>query len=179
MASDNNKMYGVVNGLYFCNQERTEELNSRISERNIPSQPLQPEFSIRPVSTKPALMPILDQRASVSVPLKSFPVFNTNQIFNPGTAQAPWSGFATNINTESRLRNQFFALQRCEQSEYVPSSSSSLFNAYVPNLSPEQQPFPNLFEKPELPPFNPNPMNLGDQILNNSTRVQLQNACSK
>ena len=44
-------MYGVVNGLYYCNLDRNLELDNRIYERNIPSAQLQPSFSIRPVST--------------------------------------------------------------------------------------------------------------------------------
>ena len=40
------------------------------------------------------------------------------------------------------------------------------------------QPFPDLFNKPEFDPFNPNTLDLGGKILNNSTRVQLLDACS-
>ena len=84
-----------------------------------------------------------------------------------------------NVNTESKLRNQFFALQRCEQAEYVPSSTIDLFVPYVPKLTTsKQQPFPDLFEQQEFEPFNPNPLDLGGKILNNSTRVQLQDACN-
>jgi hypothetical protein len=42
----------------------------------------------------------------------------------------------------------------------------------------QKQPFPDLFQKPEFEPFNPNPLDLGGKILNNSTRVQLQDACN-
>ena len=37
-----NKMYGVVNGYFRCNNDRVDDLNNRISERNIPSKSLQP-----------------------------------------------------------------------------------------------------------------------------------------
>ena len=40
---------------------RTEELNQRISSRNIPSNQLQAQFDIRPVSSKYAKMPIVDR----------------------------------------------------------------------------------------------------------------------
>ncbi len=171
-------MQGVVNGVFICQQERTQQLNDRISKRNLPSAPLQPQYSIRPVSTKYALMPIVDQRTKPSIPLKSYPVYNTKQVFNPGTAQAPWSGYSMNVNTESKLRNQFFALQKCEQAEYIPDSKSNLYNSYKPNLTNHQQPFPKLFEQPDFEPFNPNTLDLGGKILNNSTRVQLQDACN-
>ena len=172
-------MQGVVDGVFICQQERTEQLNQRISRRNIPSGPLQPQYSMRPVSTKYALMPIVDQRVKPTVPLKSYSVYNTKQTFNPGNAQAPWSGFSMNVNTESKLRNQFFALQKCEQAEFVPDSRSSLYNPYVTNLTQHQQPFPQLFEPPDFEPFNPNTLDLGGNLLNNHTRIQLQDACSK
>ena len=53
-----NKLYGVVNGLYQCNLDRASELSERMYERNIPSSTLQPQFSIRPVSTKYDILPI-------------------------------------------------------------------------------------------------------------------------
>ena len=117
-------MFGVINGLYTCNHERVDEINNRISDRNLPSNSLQPQYSIRPVPTKYGYMPILDQYKKTSVPLNTYTPYSLNNTFNPGTAQAPWNGFSNNINTESTLRNQFFALQNCEQSEFVPSSNS-------------------------------------------------------
>ena len=163
-----NKMYGVVNGVMICQQERTDELNQRLSGRNFPSAPLQPEFSLRPVSTKYALLPIVDQRVKPTVPLKTYPVYNTSQVFNPGNAQAPWNGFSNNINVESQLRNQFFALQRCEQSEFVPSSDSDLYKTTV-SYKAVNQTHPLLFDKPEFAPFNPNTLNCAENIFNNST----------
>ena len=41
-------MFGVINGLYTCNHERVDEINNRISDRNLPSNSLQPQYSIRP-----------------------------------------------------------------------------------------------------------------------------------
>ena len=108
-----NETYGIVDGVYYCGINRTQELNSRIAERNIPSSYLQPQFSMRPVSTKYALLPIVDRRAKSSVPIKTTTTYNPKVTFNPGTAVAPWSGFVSNINKESELRNMYFALQRC------------------------------------------------------------------
>ena len=41
-------MYGVVDGVYYCNLERVQQLSDRMYERNIPSEPLKPELSPRP-----------------------------------------------------------------------------------------------------------------------------------
>lgn len=159
----------MIDGGMFCNVGRDLELSNRIAERNVPSAPLQPKFSIRPVSTKYALLPIVDRRAPATVPIRVEPTYNTRKVFNPGTAQAPWSGFAANVNKESELRDQFFALQRCDQGAYIPSSKSDLYQTQVtPQMV--QQPFPGLFERPVLDPFNPDPCRLATHMFNNSTR---------
>ena len=171
---DSASMYGVVHGLYECNQSRTEELNDRIAVRNIPSSILQPSFSIRPVSTKYAMLPIVDRRPVPKEPIMKAPRYNISTTFNPGNATAPWGGYASTVNDESRLRNQFFALQKCGQSSYIPSSNSELYNSVVVSR-PQQQPFPNLFREESFSTFDPNVCNLGNNMFDNCTRVQLKN----
>ena len=164
-------MYGVVDGAYYCNLGRTLELSERMAARNVPSAPLQPSFGIRPVSTKYAMLPIVDRRAPVSVPLKVEPTYNPGRVFNPGTGQAPWSGFASQVNTESVLRDQFFALQRCEQGQYVPSTASSLYQNNMPAPSqPVRHPHAGLFVEPTLASFDPDPCHLATKLFNNDTR---------
>ena len=165
-------MFGVVQGVYYCGMARTEDLNKRIAERNLPSAPLEPQFSMRPVSTKYSLLPIVDQRPRSEVPIITRPTYNVKTTFNPGTAQAPWSGFATQVNEESKLRNQFFALQRCEQPNYVPPSSSDMYQVAVSGRQ-EHQPFPGLFQSQAFAPFNPNSCNTGYNLFDNCTRQQL------
>ena len=167
------KMYGVVDGIYYCNQERTDELNNRIAVRNIPSAPLQPQYAVRPVSTKYDMMSIVDRRPKSTVPLKSYPVYNIASTFNPGSAVAPWSGFASEVDDESRLRNEFFALQKCEQAEYVPSTKSDMYEVTVDSTN-ETQPHPDLFRQQEFAPFNPNTCNTGKMFFDNHTRQQIK-----
>ena len=173
-------MYGVINGVYYCNIARVEELNQRIADRNIPSNLLQPQFSIRPVSTKYSHLPIVDHRQKSNIEIERYPTYSTTKTFNPGTSQAPWNGFAANINTESTLRNQFFALQNCEQSNYIPSSKSDMYQINVNNGKPMQQPFPNLFQEQEFAPFDPNECGVGKELWGNCTRQQLydSNCCN-
>ena len=60
-------MSDKVNGVYYqCNLVRYG-LSDRIAQRNMPSRPLQPQFSMRPVSTKYALLPIIDRRAPATI----------------------------------------------------------------------------------------------------------------
>ena len=176
IMANNYSMQGVTKGVYICQQERVDELNNRISARTFPSASLQPQYSLRPTSTKYSLMPIVDQRVRPTIPLATYPVYNPKHTFNPGNAQAPWSGFSTNINTESKLRNQFFALQRGEQHEYVPESASDLYTSQRFRNTTNEITHAGLFKPHEFASFNPNPLNLGGLIFHNSTRAQLQDS---
>jgi hypothetical protein len=175
-------MNGGLNEELFCNSNRVEDLNKRIYSRNIPSQKLQSQFDIRPVSTKYAIMPIFDRREISTVPIEKMPIYNIEHTFNPGNDQGPWSGFASNINNESRLRNQFFAQQRADQAAYIPSTKSDMYNVEVIG-QPVQQPFPDLFANQVFMPFNPNVCGIGGNLFDNCVRQQLknytmQNACT-
>ena len=160
-----------------CASQITNSINKRISDRNIPSSILQPYLSVRPVMTKYSIMPIVDPRKPIQVPMEQLPTFSPHTTFNPGNTQSPWSGFASSINTESDLRNQIFALQKCSQSVYVPESSSDLYHvSFQPEKSGNQyQPFPGLFQNESFSSFNPNPYSasVGNELFNNNTRVQI------
>jgi hypothetical protein len=173
MTSNNSNE--CIFGGYENSSQITNEMNMRIYNRNVPSHMLQPYLSVRPVMTKYSFMPIVDPRAPISVPMEQQPVYNVHTTFNPGNTQSPWSGFASNINNESILRNQVFALQNCSQSVYVPSSDSDLYQySFKPEKSGNYcQPFPGLFRKEHFNEFNPNIENIGDGIFMNHTRQQL------
>jgi len=133
------------------------ETNKRMYDRNLPSGMLQPYISVRPVMTKYSILPIVDPRKDLTVNMPVYPTYNMSQTFNPGNDEGPWSGFASQINTESDLRNQIFALQRCPQSVYVPNSTSDLYqSSFTPKMN-YLQPFPDLFKEEQFNEFNPNP----------------------
>jgi hypothetical protein len=161
-------------GFRECSSQIANSINNRIYDRNIPSHMLQPYLSVRPVMTKYSIMPIVDPRTPIKTPLRQQPIYNTNEVFNPGNAQAPWSGFATNINLESELRNQVFSLQSCSQSVYVPSTESDLYKFQFKQKNNVQQPFPGLFQKEHFNSFNPNPENIGNGLFQNCTRQQIK-----
>jgi len=152
-------------------------MNKQTYVRNIPSQPLQPYLEARSVLTKYSIMPIIDPRREINTPLIQQATYNPRQIFNPGNVneRGPWSGFASNINDESELRGQIFALQECSQATYVPESKSSLYNVHWKSR-PVNQPFPDLFKKEEFGPtdLNSDPNIMGVSIFNNATRQQLK-----
>jgi hypothetical protein len=159
-----------------CVSKIHAQTNTRIYDRNIPSQMLQPYLDVRPVMTKYSHMPIVDPRKELNVKMEQMPTYNSNAVFNPGNSKSPWSGFSSNVNLESELRNQIFALQKCSQSVYVPNSGSDLYNySFNPN-TPQNQSHSLLFQKNDFCDFNPNPDDLivGSEIFNNSTRTQVK-----
>lgn len=155
------------------NSEKQHIMNVREYSRNVPSQPLQQYFDARPVSTKYSLMPIVDPRKPNNVHVTQMPIYNPEQTFNPGNTFGPWSGYASNVNRESVLRNQIYALQKCSQSVYIPSSKSDLYNHKF-QQTPVEQPFPYLFNEQHFDHFNPNPNGLSRSLFNNATRVELR-----
>ena len=160
-----------------CVSKIHEQTNTRIYDRNIPSQMLQPYLNVRPVMTKYSHMPIVDPRKELNVKLEQMPTYNSHAVFNPGNSKSPLSGFSTNVNLESELRNQIFSLQKCDQSVYVPNSSSDLYN-YSFNITNtnQNQAHSLLFQQNNFCDFNPNPDDtlVSSNIFYNSTRSQLK-----
>jgi hypothetical protein len=104
------------------NFDYDNELNKRLENRNTPSQPLQPLFDFRPLSTKYTIMHGFDkpiQRVQQTY-------YNPYEVFNPGD-RAPIDYFMRNVDVESTLRSQFFALQTAPQAVYVPEMNSQLY----------------------------------------------------
>ena len=175
----NSTMNPITNALdkILCTGSiRTMEINDRIYNRNIPSHQLQPVFDIRPIQTKYTVLPTKDVHPPTHIPIKKEPVYNVEKVFNPGTSQSPWSGFATNINTESTLRNQFFALQRADQKAFIPSSDSELFNERTPTVNTHQEiPFKYLNNQPSFKNYCPNAFEVAANTFHNCTRQQIKN----
>lgn len=154
--------------------QRQQTIYLRSYERNIPSQILQPYLDSRPVQTKYSILPVIDLRKQIETPLVQQSTYTPETIFNPGNDSGPWSGYVSNINHESELRNQIFALQSCSQAAYVPSSKSDLYQLKWNNNNNNNQPFPELFKKEKFSPNNPNqnPNKIGFALFNNATRQQ-------
>ena len=155
--------------------EIQDSINNRICDRNRPSKPLQPYLDVRPVMTKYSILPIVDPRAKINVPMEQQPVYSPEKVFNPGSSQGPWSGYASAINTESELRNQIYALQSCPQATYVPSSKSDLYEYNLYNGSTNIGEFQGLFKEEKFEKFNPNTENIANELFNNYTRQDIRN----
>ena len=159
---------------YSClpSSKLQNDINNKIYDRNIPSSTLQSYLDVRPVSTKYSRFPIVDPRKTLNIPFKQESTYNVQYTFNPGNKISPWSGFASNVNIESELRNQIYAIQKYSKSVYVPDSSSDLYNPIINNTNSENE---LVFKKEIFDNFNPNTENLGYLKFNNCTRQQLRN----
>ena len=102
--------------------QREQIINTRISNRNIPSQELEPLLSFYPKSTKYIQQSILDSRNTPNT--KKYEIYSTTQTFNPGS-KSPWQGYVNAINIETELKNQ---VPVSRSNVYVPTSTSDLYN---------------------------------------------------
>jgi len=171
------KMYGVADGITYQQDERVEDLNKRIIDRQFPDYPLEPNYGPRPVPTKYSIFPIVDRRKPTKETRLDYPVHDPYVNFNPGSGASAVKGYFKNVDTETVLRNQSFSQQNTGHNVYVPSSKSDLYNVTVLSRRSEQ-PYPLLFSKPALDKnLHPNVQRsaIGKNIFFNSTRVQLRN----
>ena len=139
------------NGVVYCQQNRTQQLNDRIFSRNNPYFKQPPRYNPVSLGTKRSKMPIISSNN----------LCNTNHK----------NGF--NVDLETVLHNRQFALQKSELNEYVPSSTSTLYNDYIPASETINNPHSLLNNDREFPTFNPNRYNIGKNTFNNPTRNQL------
>jgi hypothetical protein len=168
-------MEGVIQGAYYCNQDRTSTLSKRMFDRNLPSVPLQMNYDPRPANTRYVLFPMLDCRRPATVPRERRPIYNPKLMFSPGDS-LPFSGYQNGVNTESALKEIIFPLQACAQAKYIPSTGSDLFdNSYLVKGAPRvRMTNPLLFEQQKFAPFNPNTCDTGKKRFNNFTRYQIR-----
>jgi len=165
------------NKIILQNFEKNDNINQKIYERNIPSNNLQMNFSPRPVLTKYSFIPILDNRIKCNSEINIYKCYNTEETFYSGDCKPPFTGYAIAIDKESSLRNQFFALQKSDQKEWVPSSNSDLYENNINYININNNLDENLlFKNENFNKFNPNISNkIGNEIFYNNTRVQLKN----
>jgi len=164
---------------------RTEELNERIYSRNIPDTHLENWFTPQSFSTRFVKMPSIrgprinhiEQYNKPDLIKIENPPYNTERTFAAVTRTAPFCGFSSNVDIESSLHNQFYALQKSDQSVYIPSSQSDLYNVTAVGRY-ENQTHPELFAKYDLGngvTNHPNISNIGQNKWFNHTRTQLRN----
>ncbi len=152
-----------------CTQVR-ESANQQIYQRVLPSRPLQPYLDPRPAMSKYALMPIVEQHTPATVPLIQCPVFSPHRTFAPCVGQAPWSGYAAAIDTETELRGTTYALQWNDAACWVPSSTSDLFQVKWSRPTDPMTTSSDLFRNPVPKPAHTPQTFAHQHAFNNNTR---------
>jgi hypothetical protein len=176
---ENNQMYGVVHGIQYGQNDRVDELNQRLTTRDYPDIPLEPNYDPRPIPTKYALFPIVNRRTPRQEAQLTYVEYDNELIFNPGSSRAPSSGYVNKVDLETVLRNQYFAIQHgADQGVYIPASDSDLYKVNVISR-PSTQPYPLLFDRQmfsnSVHPNNENSI-IGRDAFFNHTRTQLRNS---
>ena len=161
------------------NVDRVEENNNRLFSRKQSDLLLEPVFDPRPTGTRGGMMPVISTKKEAEVQFRNYANYTTSS-FAPATKTAPFRRFAENINEESELRNQIFALQRSEKGAYVPQSFSDLYIVTVPEKGLSQEEQKNLhyglFEEQSFKHFDPGSKYDTQKLFNNDTKQALKNS---
>ena len=182
----------IPQGIYYGQFDRLESINRAMYDRNLSqgNAGLRPNLESRSVPTKNIRFSAVQEHRTSSVPLvplERFPPYNPHneQVFAPIQAKGPSDYFLANVDAESTLRNQFFALQHgADAGVYVPSSNSDLYRVHVPTYShPDAQPFPSLFQRDSLytttNPYIDESPHIGKDTFHNCTQTQLRSMIPK
>ena len=124
-------MEGVVNGVFYCNKQRTQELSDRMFSRNLTAAPIKMQYEYQICSYT-----ICSNAHPWTVinPLQYR--VNKNQFIIQKLClhlvhSLPFNGFQANVDVETRLHNTIFPLQACPQAKYFPGTSSDMYNSQV------------------------------------------------
>jgi hypothetical protein len=182
LYSSNETIHGIPEGVSYGQNERVDELNTRISSRYFSDVPLPPQFDPRPIPTKYSFFPVIDRRTESITPIHPMVNHSVEMNFNPATRNAPPFCYFVNVDVETGPRNQTVAAQHgAGQGLYIPSSQSDLYKVKV-DYQPSNQPFPTLFEKQTFLQGRPALLkqnNIGNESFFNHTRSQIRSVDQK
>lgn len=180
LNEETNTLRGVHQTPIIGQHARTDELNERLRSRQFPDTALEPQYSFRPASTKYNIFAISGKSTFAKPQKDHYVEHSVSNNFSPATQNAPWRGFANNVDKESELRNQFYALQRSSQAVYIPDKSSDLYRDGTTVVHRQvQQPYELLFAQPLFDPTqnkwkSQQNTKIGVDRFYNSTRTQMR-----
>jgi hypothetical protein len=170
---------------HFNNLEEQVEMNHRIYTHTLPSltdvarhNAMEPAYSMRATTTRQTLLQPTVQTKFPLVPrhvYKSYAQASVPAVV--GMTGGPYSGYSTQVDTETVLRNQVMPLRRSDDKVYIPSTHSDLYQtnqAVESNRRAEVQTrqFSGLFTEPTFRKHNPNVLGGGGDVFANHTRQQ-------
>jgi len=154
------------------NSQLSQEMNQQIYQRNVPSHSLSPNISVYPVPTKYVKLGTHDNHPTCNTNKKPYIDYQSNKMFCPTSKNVNFNGYTNNIHLESELRNQFYALQKSDTSEYIPNYKSQLFHYSINYTDNKNIPFEYLFNNSIYMPFQTNVVTQNNSLFNNHTRQQ-------
>lgn len=161
-------------------------INKRILERTMQFENIEALISPRPQSTlfTLPLQDIIPPESCKSIILNYENNYNfnstTNSNANTCNINGKWCRYVNNIDTESILKNQVYALQHAPHTKYVPDSCSDLYKSNTIktyNQRAKQSTHSNLSNQNNpINPINPiNPDPPFSVVFNQDTRQILKN----
>lgn len=172
------KKQNVVEGIYYGQNDRVDELNNRMNDRKFSDTPMKPNYDPRPTPTKYAIFPIVDRFMNTTENRNTYLEHNVEINFAPSTRKSHCSGYFSNIDNEMNLRNQTSQLQKFETTNtYIPSNNSELYKdpiIYNGRTENTEHSHSQLFETQtfEKKHFS---RHIGMATFNNPTRNQMRN----
>ena len=157
----------IYTPLILNNQSRLDELNLRLSNRFFPDYIIPQSITPRPIETRQTILgKSIDPRNSYPLTdIIKYPEINSSisKNFISGDKGEP-NWFLANIDTETILKNQCFALQKGDgspQANYIPSNNSELYKPTLPhNSNIVIQPYPYLFKNMQFNENKRKPINI-------------------
>ena len=166
------RLYGVFYGLHNKSNTSGDEMNRRYYSHQVHPQPIEYKFDPRPEETRHVKFPAYVNKSNYNT-INS----NSNMNYLTNTSKGTFSGFSANIDHETILRNQHFALQKSDRACYVPDSNSMLYNPTFKNNKDSPDDHKLLFQSytPISSSVKHVPGNIGSDLFYNHTRTQLNN----
>lgn len=105
-----------------------EWMNSHILKRNESNIQHNVILSDIPQETRYRVFQLTENKSGIPS-LAQQPQFDLSDTFIPSTTKPPFVGFAKNIDIETNLRGQVYALQRGNQAVDIPGSKSDMYGS--------------------------------------------------
>jgi len=138
---------------------------------------MEPSYQLRPTTTRQThLQPTIQIKQPV-IQRTKYTHYDQSRTTALGSNGAPFSGYTSNVDTETVLRNQVVPLRRGDETVYIPSTESDLYHTYqatTSNRPPmvDTRQLSALFNEQTFDEHNPNVLNVGTDVFSNHTRTQ-------
>ena len=106
------KIYGTVDKVYYQHNDRVEDLNERLFDRNTCVRPVTAMLNVRSTPTKYVTMPITNMRPTATVQCPHVLPYDVEKQFFPGNTKSPWEGYKVDQETIDRRFEELYDVQK-------------------------------------------------------------------